>query len=816
MKPHSTKIYDFETVKSSIPISRYLEDRGITVKSNRFPAVWRGSEDFNCAIGNDDKVWCDHVTKEGGSVIDLCMRVESISLPFLAATHLGETYHLQPKVEQLKVIPPTDGSPMSRFAELRSKGWDHVATYSYTDEDGNELYSVLRLENPKTHEKTFLQRTPDHWGLENVRRVLYNLPRVIAEDTICIVEGEKDADTLIKLGICTTTNNGGAKNWSQDFNRFFQSKNVIIFADNDEAGQEHAKLIVREINDIVSSLKVVTPSKLPKGDVTDFFEKEGRTLDELSKIVEDTPYHDRKATSAANAQYTIDEARLLNAEPFRNFVLTEVLDKKGKVKEVEEPIKINDLCSECRRRFLDFPRRMSGVLFDRNLKTGEIKYIASADALFAWIALTSRQPVEWTKARGAVSHAQFFQALMLSVRNYEGIARAPHWPLRPEIFYINKPLPQLSAEDPSALEELVNRFSPAAPIYRTLIRAFFMSPMYYSASAPRPAWVIDSVDGKGVGKTTLVKLLAECYEESPIDIDTAAIKNDITSIVKRLISSDGRSKRICLLDNVQGTFRSPNLARLITATSVSGIAPYGRGEETRVNDLTYIITSNAASLDDDLAQRTYTIKLKRSVRAVTWEGDVRKHITANRERIYAEIIDRLAHPKVQITTSKTRYPEFERTVLCAACESVEEYNEVVAVIASDTDAANVTTDRAQEVEEVFRDAIASVLRSYPGASERPTFLNTAAISHIIAGSETLRLEGIRKGEIEEMIQSGNLTSCFSKAVRVATFNNKSIRGRLWLQGLMAYAGVASYINLIEVEKDHLVYRGAEPKTFREV
>ena len=804
------KIYDFKTIKETVSISRYLQDQGVRVVDNRFPAVWRNSSDRNCSVSPDGRSFFDHVEKQSGSVIDLAMLIEKVSVATLAASVLGERYSAEAKSETRFVAPPN-----SRYESLVAEGWQHQATYKYTDENGAELYSVLRLYNPKTKDKTFLQKSPDHWGLENVRRVLYRLPEVMKSDKVFIVEGEKDADTLAANGFCATTNSGGAKNWNADFTRFLQGKHVVILADNDEAGQEHARLVVREINDIVASLKVLTPSKLPKGDVTDFFVSEKGTVAELQKMIEDAPFYDRRAISAANAQYSVEQARALNVEPFRNFVEQEI-EENGKKKTIEVPIKVRDLCEECKRRFLNFPRRMAGVLFDCSPHTGKIAYISSTDALFAWIAISSKQPVEWSKARGAVTQSQFFQALLLSVDAYDSISAAPHYPLRKEVFYTNKPLPQILPGEPSALENLVSRFSPAASVYVPLLKAFFMSPMFYGDNAPRPAWVIDSVDGKGVGKTTLVKLLASLYNEQPLDVDTASVKNDIAAITKRLISSEGRSKRIVLLDNVQGSYKSPNLARLITATSVSGIAPYGRGEETRVNDLTYIITSNAASLDDDLAQRTYTIKLKRSRRAVHWESDVRRFIDENRERIYAEILDRLTHPRVAIEASKTRYPEYERCVLCAACESQAEYDAVIGIIQSDNDASNVTTDRAQEVQEVFRDAIVELLVGIPGATARPSFLNAAAMSHIIANSETLRLEGIKKGEIDEMIQSGTLTECFSKQVRTIRSCGRTIRGRLWIGGLEVKPEEKYFTNLIAVEKDRLTYRNCEMRSFLEI
>lgn len=814
--PTSPKIYDFESIKSAVPLLQYLQDKGVPIRAGRFPAVWRNSRDFNCAIAPDGRAWFDHVQKEGGSVIDLAMLLESCPTPSLAASVLGDRYNVEPKV-QPKVILPEGGTLASRYMELRSKGWELRATYPYVDENGVELYSVLRLENPETGEKTFLQRTPNHWGLESVRRVLYRLPEVIKAGTVYVVEGEKDADTLSSLipadaSTAATTNSGGAKNWDEAFNCFFQNKDVVVLADNDEAGQEHAKLILRQLANVVHSLKLVTPSTLHKGDVTDYLEKEHHSYSELLALIKATPLYDRQALSAETTEFSVEVARKLNEEPFRNFTLVESLDKNGKTKITEVPIKAGELCENCRQRFLGFPQRISSVLFDRNVKTGEIQFFPMPDALFAWVALTSKQPVEWTRVRGAISHAQFFNALMLTAKVYEGIAAAPHWPLRPEIFYVSKPLPTVKPGDTSTLDKLVNFFSPASEDYKPLLRAFFMAPMFYNSAAPHPAWLIDSVDGKGVGKTTLVKFLAYLYQESPIDIDAYALKKDFQSIVKRLISSDGRSRRIVLLDNVQGTLCSPNLARLITATSVSGIAPYGRGEETRQNDLTYVLTSNAASLDDDLAQRVYTIKLRRTRHSSSWESRLRSFIDVNRERIYAEIISRFSKPKYTSDCQSTRYPEFEKVVLCAACNTEEEYVACAGLLTANIEQANVSTDRAQEVEEVFREALAEVLVTVPGASARPSFLNSAAFSHIIFNSETLRLEKVTKPEIEEMIQSGVLTA-FQKDVRIIRSGSKVLRGRLWRGSAKLAPGATVYVNLIETERDRLVYRNCEAHIF---
>ncbi len=96
-----------------------------------------------------------------------------------------------------------------------------VATYPYCDEDGKTLFEVVRF-TPKS----FKQRRPDgnggwHWDLNGVRRVLYKMGDVAESIAtghwIHVVEGERDADRLIALGVTATTCPGGAGKWREEF-----------------------------------------------------------------------------------------------------------------------------------------------------------------------------------------------------------------------------------------------------------------------------------------------------------------------------------------------------------------------------------------------------------------------------------------------------------------------------------------------------------------------------------------------------------------------------------------------------------------------
>ena len=94
-----------------------------------------------------------------------------------------------------------------------------AATYDYTDENGELLFQAVRYEP-----KGFNQRRPDgkdswKWSLKGVKRVLYRLPELMSADPakpVFVVEGEKDADNLIQLGLVATTNPMGAGKWSPE------------------------------------------------------------------------------------------------------------------------------------------------------------------------------------------------------------------------------------------------------------------------------------------------------------------------------------------------------------------------------------------------------------------------------------------------------------------------------------------------------------------------------------------------------------------------------------------------------------------------
>jgi putative DNA primase/helicase len=161
--------------------------------------------------------------------------------------------------------------------------------YRYTSEDGEYLYSKIRL-IPKS-----FYFSPK--GM-NKKFVLYNLPALKKAgadgSTVYLCEGEKDAESLIALGLIATCNPEGASlgeiKWKDSYTESLRGLEVVIFADNDEAGRNQARGVAARLTGKAASVKIVEFPDLPeKGDVTDYLEKHSKE-DLLTRVDEAPPY----------------------------------------------------------------------------------------------------------------------------------------------------------------------------------------------------------------------------------------------------------------------------------------------------------------------------------------------------------------------------------------------------------------------------------------------------------------------------------------------------------------------------------------------
>ncbi len=144
----------------------------------------------------------------------------------------------------------------------RSSGHGHViASYDYFLADGTPALRVLRY-TPKT----FLQQHWDghcwQWGAKYAPKVLYRLPQVLAEcnreGTVWVAEGEKDVAALERAGVVATCNAGGAgKFLNQHAEQLRGASSVVIVADKDKAGFDHAQKVADELTSVGIAHKIV-------------------------------------------------------------------------------------------------------------------------------------------------------------------------------------------------------------------------------------------------------------------------------------------------------------------------------------------------------------------------------------------------------------------------------------------------------------------------------------------------------------------------------------------------------------------------------
>lgn len=285
------------------------------------------------SVRPDTGQWYDHESKEGGGVLDLIKREKGITgkdaIEWLRSIgcHIDDRQGYAPQRQQRPPVTdhgpapaPWDDDPRESYGGEPSSqrgGADPAAEalrgpptkiYPYEDPEGNIVLEVCRYEwigDDGKKKKTFRQRRPPGphdkprdvkggyvWNLKDTALVPYRLPQLMnaIEDgeTLCVVEGERDADTLAAFDLAATCNPQGAGKWPDELTGYFQrAKRVVLFEDNDEAGRKHVSVVGAALKRAGIDVRLVRFEDLPpKSDVTDWIEggaTEDQLLDRIAK-----------------------------------------------------------------------------------------------------------------------------------------------------------------------------------------------------------------------------------------------------------------------------------------------------------------------------------------------------------------------------------------------------------------------------------------------------------------------------------------------------------------------------------------------------
>ena len=164
------------------------------------------------------------------------------------------------------------------------------ATYVYNTLNGAPALAVKRFKTEGTQKKYF---TLSNWkngqwvpGDFQGELAPYLFEKWKRSKHVILVEGEKVADQLNRLGFLATTTPKGSNNWKACFAKYFTGKIVIILPDNDVPGFAYAQSALLNIKKFATQVKIVElPNLKEKEDAFDWFEKRGGTKPLLKQIL---------------------------------------------------------------------------------------------------------------------------------------------------------------------------------------------------------------------------------------------------------------------------------------------------------------------------------------------------------------------------------------------------------------------------------------------------------------------------------------------------------------------------------------------------
>ena len=179
-----------------------------------------------------------------------------------------------------RTLPETNSQTLP---ETGDDWWRYVLAdriWDYRNADGKVIFQVKRWNARPDEGKAKVIRPWDVSGdgrlgfPKGVVRPLLNLPEIIerAEELVMLVAGEKCVDAVMKLGVLATTNAGGESAMGQTDLTPLEGRDIILWADNDDAGTKWIKKLTGALGNVgAASVRVVeTPKNKPnKWDAAD-------------------------------------------------------------------------------------------------------------------------------------------------------------------------------------------------------------------------------------------------------------------------------------------------------------------------------------------------------------------------------------------------------------------------------------------------------------------------------------------------------------------------------------------------------------------
>jgi hypothetical protein len=546
--------------------------------------------------------------------------------------------------------------------------------YRYEDREGHDLFRVVRY-RPKDFRVGRASASGDfEWGLGGVTPVLYHLPDILeagkAGERIFIVEGEKDVESLVAVGLKATTNFGGAGKWRQSYSESLRGARVAIVPDNDVTGRAHAQNVAAALAGVASEVKVIELVGLAvKGDVSNWCEA-GHTADELNALVESTPVWTASSSETepsppealegereegsqkpeviasgrqlpAITQDAFEALKAANAPPElfarHGSMVSAVLDEAGR--RVIQMVTENGLRGRLAR---------SGDYF-RVIKGG--KRLAIPPPLEVVKDILSLAPSKWSLPilEGVIETPVIREdGTLVQEKGYDAATRLYYEPA-PGLEFPKVPdIPSEAAvRDAIALiDEVIGEFPFEDEASKANAMALLLTPIVrHIVPGCIPLALIDAPQA-GNGKSLFTEVISITATGRNAPMRVAAYQNEEWR--KTLTTEFMYGSTFIVFDNLQSVLQSPALAAAITS-SIWSDRVLGKNERVEVPQRAVIIvTGNNIQLAGDFNRRCFWIRLNAKV-SCPWQGREFKHpellkwLATNRGHLIAALLTLVRH-----------------------------------------------------------------------------------------------------------------------------------------------------------------------------
>ncbi len=539
-----------------------------------------------------------------------------------------------------------------------------VETYDYTDEAGTLLFQVCRMDP-----KDFRQRAPDGgWKTKGIRRVLYHLPAVLDAvkqgRAVYLVEGEKDVHALESLGACATSNSGGAGGkWKPEYSETLRGADVVILADKDAPGREHAAKAAKALHGTAARVRVLElpdRDRKPVKDAADWCAA-GGTLDELSKLVQAAPDFTEPETTEGTIQGTpkapdpmpgVDGLPVLfipdgHLSLFKDSAIStaQVLEGagdtfnrggspmeavNGALMPLSPPVLVGRMEPPLCRVF----RITKGKYVENETKPATLTETGAKRIIEHRAFCAGLPPLKY------LSRCPVLLADKDGVRLVEGYDKAAGVLVQG---WKDGPLPEMEMEEATALLlDMLKDFRFQTQSDKARALALMLTPAFLAGDLLRgraPVGMIEA-DASQTGKGETVRTVGSLYNTEPENITQR--KDGGGGLEESFSAAALKGAPVICMDNLRGKLDSPALESATTETTFSARVPFMAPVQVDVSRLLLLATSNRAELTPDMANRFCVVRLLKQppgYNFTRWPaGNLQDHIRANRPRYLAAVL----------------------------------------------------------------------------------------------------------------------------------------------------------------------------------